>query len=278
MSTVQVASHSSSSEQTTTTSTEKTVSEHPRQKQMTFEVKSNSFNRQVQVKTKQEEQICTRKAPLSPLPSPVITCSTTTTEYFPPHRVHVEQPSERDRRLDSTGGESLFSLAAIQSVRLRVNSSTEEIAPVSTRKELERRPLLDLLSDLQPRRHTITQPPVIPTLDSLPPAPPPSPSQSILPAKSFNPFRPVIVHRKCPANPFESKVTLSNSPDSVSSRPSILRSHTFTTPTDLPSTPEVISTSSTSLTSTSPGQTTGTVLNSSDDKYEVRKRTDEFKR
>jgi len=42
------------------------------EKQITFEVKSNTFNRKIEVKTKQEDTICSTKKF-----SPTITCSTT---------------------------------------------------------------------------------------------------------------------------------------------------------------------------------------------------------
>jgi len=51
------------------------------EKQITFEVKTNTFNRKIQVKTKQEDTICTTNKF-----SPIITCSTTS-----PKRVRVDQ-------------------------------------------------------------------------------------------------------------------------------------------------------------------------------------------
>jgi hypothetical protein len=48
------------------------------EKQITFEVKSNTFNRKIEVKTKQEDTICSiNKYP------PTITCSTTN-QFSPP--------------------------------------------------------------------------------------------------------------------------------------------------------------------------------------------------
>ena len=65
-------------------------------KQISFEVKTNSYNRKIQVKTKQEDTICSTK-------SPAIVTRIITTET-PPHRVSVI----RGQRRSSSKSFSLF--------------------------------------------------------------------------------------------------------------------------------------------------------------------------
>ncbi len=65
-----------------------------KEKQISFEVKTNSYNRKVQVKTKQEDTICTTKKPISP----TIVTRIITTETPPPmspHRVSVVRQKRR---------------------------------------------------------------------------------------------------------------------------------------------------------------------------------------
>lgn len=66
---------------------DKSSSSTNRDKQISFEVKTNSYNRKVQVKTKQEDTICTTK-----IPSIVTRIITTET---PPHRVSVIRGQRR---------------------------------------------------------------------------------------------------------------------------------------------------------------------------------------
>lgn len=65
-----------------------------KEKQISFEVKTNSYNRKVQVKTKQEETICTTKKSVSPT---IITriIKTETPPSMSPHRVSVVRQQRR---------------------------------------------------------------------------------------------------------------------------------------------------------------------------------------
>ncbi len=59
-----------------------------KEKQISFEVKTNSYNRKVEVKTKQEDTICTTRRTIS---SPIVTRIITTERPISPHRVSVHQ-------------------------------------------------------------------------------------------------------------------------------------------------------------------------------------------
>ncbi|CAF1410486.1 unnamed protein product [Rotaria sordida] len=176
-----------------------------KEKQISFEVNTNSYNRKVQVKTKQEETKCTTKKLPSPISPPIVT-----------RIIKTETP---------------ISLSCV-SVNQRRRSS----------KTFDRRPLLDFISELN-RRHALNQSSTIPsppppfnnndqsiktrTLS-------PSPTDIRLP-KPLSPFRPVILHRKYqePIGRFE---FVDGSEDSISSfsrrnsRVSVIRSHTFNNP------------------------------------------------
>jgi len=79
-----------------------------------------------------------------------------------------------------------------------VSENLAEPSILDEEQTFDRRPLLDLISELN-RRHTLNQSPTIPPLDrdqsierrTASPSP-----IAFLPPKSFSPFRPVIVHRK----------------------------------------------------------------------------------
>ncbi|CAF4025400.1 unnamed protein product [Rotaria sordida] len=187
-----------------------------KEKQISFEVNTNSYNRKVQVKTKQEETKCTTKKLPSPISPPIVTRIIKTETPISLSCVSVNQ-----RRRSS------ISNSSIQSVRVSVSSSPH-------RKELE----IELN-----RRHALNQSSTIPS-----PPPPfnnndqsiktrtlsPSPTDIRLP-KPLSPFRPVILHRKYqePIGRFE---FVDGSEDSISSfsrrnsRVSVIRSHTFNNP------------------------------------------------
>jgi len=63
-------------------------------KQISIEVKKNTFNRKTQVKTKQEDSICTTKKPLSPT---IVTrvISSSTQPPISPHRISVVRQERR---------------------------------------------------------------------------------------------------------------------------------------------------------------------------------------
>jgi hypothetical protein len=62
------------------------------EKQYSFEVQTNSYNRKVQVKTKQEDTICTTKKSTSPT---VVTRIITSETPISPHRVSVVHQQRR---------------------------------------------------------------------------------------------------------------------------------------------------------------------------------------
>jgi hypothetical protein len=62
-----------------------------KEKQISFEVKRNNYNRKVEVKTKQEDTICTTKKSISPLSPPIVTCITTRESPLSPRCVSVHQ-------------------------------------------------------------------------------------------------------------------------------------------------------------------------------------------
>ena len=79
-----------------------------------------------------------------------------------------------------------------------VSENLAEPSKLDVEETFDRRPLLDLISELN-RRHTLNQPPVVPalhrdrSLDRITTSPSPT---DILPPKPLSPFRPVIVHKK----------------------------------------------------------------------------------
>ncbi|CAF2791087.1 unnamed protein product [Rotaria sp. Silwood2] len=245
-----------------------------KEKQISFEVKTNSYNRKVEVKTKQEEKICTTKQRTCPLSPPIVTRIIKTETPISPSCITVNQ-----QRRSSTSNSS------IQSVRVSVSSSPHrnetdktvkthfsfpssskmisnketsnketsskddsyssiisdfvsenlvEPSKLDEEETFDRRPLLDLISELN-RRHTLNQSSTIPPIDNdqsiktrtFSPSP-----TDIRPPKPLSPFRPVIVHRKYqePIGRFE---FVDGSGDSTSSfgrrnsRVSVIRSHTF---------------------------------------------------
>ncbi|CAM2722468.1 unnamed protein product [Rotaria socialis] len=250
-----------------------------KEKQISFEVKTNSYNRKVEVKTKQEEMICTTKKCLSPLSPSIVTRVIRTETPFLPQRASVNQ----QRR-------SSISNSSVQSVRVSVSSTDHEndlakavktqlsfpssskmipnegntsnddsyssiisnfvsenlveSSKIDEDETFDRRPLLDLISELN-RRHTLNQSSTIPPLDSdqsikartFSPTP-----TDIRPPKPLSPFRPVIVHRKYqePIGRFEfvdsgdDAAASSNSTFSRrNSRISVTRSHTFNNPNNV---------------------------------------------
>jgi hypothetical protein len=58
------------------------------EKKISYEVTKNSYNRKVEVKTKQEETICTTKKPSSPC---IVTRITRTETPRSPHRITVQK-------------------------------------------------------------------------------------------------------------------------------------------------------------------------------------------
>jgi hypothetical protein len=197
-----------------------------KEKRTSFEVKTNSYSQKVEVKTKQEDTIYTKKKTISP---PIVTRIITTERPISPHRVSVHQ----HRRSSSTN-------SSVQSIRVSVSSSphgndltktaetqfsfpslsttipneetsakgdsyasmisnfvSENLVEPSKSDEEEtfdRRPLLDLISELN-RRRTLNQSPTIKDQSIERRTVSPTPSD-ILPPKPLSPFRPVIVHRK----------------------------------------------------------------------------------
>ncbi|CAF1236085.1 unnamed protein product [Rotaria sordida] len=233
------------------------------EKRISFEVNRDGYNRKVELKTKQEETICTTKKATSPMSPSIVTRIIKTEPPISPSCVTVNQ-----RRPSSTSNSS------VQSVRVSVSSSPHrkesdksvktkfsfpsptkitlneenlvEPSKLDEEETFDRRPLLDLISELN-RRHTLNQ-----SSSTIPPPPPPidnndqsiktrtlSPSPTdIRPPKLLSPFRPVIVHRKYqePIGRFEFVDSSGNSSLSSgrrNSRVSVIRSHTFNNPNNV---------------------------------------------
>ncbi|CAF3382695.1 unnamed protein product [Rotaria sp. Silwood1] len=295
-----------------------------RQKKVTLEVKTNTYNRKVQVKTTQKDTICTKTK----------SSNSNETQLTSPQQTQFEQPPKK----------SLTSNSCIQSVRVSVSSPTNDNKyldkpepqsptyssmisnfirenlneqPQFDDKEetFNHRPLLDLINELN-QRNSLKQTQYVPELDhhhhqTLSPSPSPS---RILPPKQLPTFTPVIVHRKYqePIGHFDLVDNSENSSlSNVSfnprhSRSGVMRSYTFTTPDDIDtdsnkissvstttfqSTPELtssnqsvisnvlntkhnspLSTSASSLTSTLNVNTTGTSTTNIDDKNEAKRK------
>ena len=250
---------------------------------MTFEVKTSSFTRKIQVKTKQEESICRRQPSSSPcrIPSPTLTCSSTI-ESFSPRRIQIrrEEQDERNPRT-STSNVALASIdshsrriehvlgcqTSPASVRLRVTSPSQVRRngdAVEEKKEKKNNnsdrnpsssPFVHSISMDTNRDDTKARRPLFDLLNELRPSSP----IRILPAKQLPPFQPIITHKKSPVahqrvslSPHRSSFVqesigrfqvldrCSPSASSADDRPSfrrnsrnaILRSQTFTSPTE----------------------------------------------
>jgi len=252
------------------------------EKLIEFQLKTNSFNRKIQIRTKQEEQICQRKdsSPTS-TSLPLMTCYTTT-EYSSPHRITIQQQTT-----------STKTPSPIQNIRLRVNSTNDDkkpietplsplSSPISIRKcfetkspSLSRRPLLEFVSDENSPTLKSDSPSLIPTLEQISLS---NDKTTILPAKTLNPFRPKIIHRK-----YQDQIGLFQSIDQEQTNEKIFSTispsnddqiNKTTNPKEIPSstttkTDPTNSTNSTSLTSSSPSQTT---ISTTDDKHEAKRK------
>ena len=192
---------------------------------MTFEVKTSSFNRKIQVKTKQEESICRRQPSSSPcrIPSPTLTCSSTI-ESFSPRRIQIrrEEQDERNQRA-STSNVALTSIqshsrriehvlgcqSSPASVRLRVTSPSQvRRNGNAVEEETEKKKNNNKNSDRNPssspfvhsismdtnRDETKARRPLFDLLNEFRPSSP----IRILPAKQLPPFQPIITHKKSP--------------------------------------------------------------------------------
>ncbi|CAF3358005.1 unnamed protein product [Rotaria sp. Silwood1] len=245
------------------------------EKQISFEVKTNRYNRKVEVKTKQEETICTTKKHTSPLSPSIVTriikteipistsCVSVNQQKRPsisnssvqsvrisvsssPHRHESDKPVKTQFSFPSssklTSNEEISSKndSSLSKGSNVVSENLIEPSKLDEEETFDRRPLLDLISELN-RRHTINQSPTIPPLDndqSIKTILFPTSPTDIRPPKPLSPFRPVIVHRKYqePIGRFE---FVDSSGDSTSpfsrrnSRVSVIRSHTFNNPNNI---------------------------------------------
>ncbi|CAF1262464.1 unnamed protein product [Rotaria magnacalcarata] len=203
------------------------------QKQVTFEVKTNTFNRKIQVKTKQEDSIST---------------------------IHTESTSATSELSSSNYTESPTYSSMISNF-IRGNLD-EQINLNNKEDSFNRRPLLDLIHELN-QHNTSTHVQYVPNLGDNIKSLLPSPLR-IVPPKQLPTFTPVIVHRKYqqPIGVFD---CVDNSEDSSSSHSSfthrnsrngVMRSHTFTTPTDINSNSNEISSVNTTTCQSTPELTT----------------------
>ncbi|CAF3871802.1 unnamed protein product [Adineta steineri] len=229
-----------------------------KEKQISFEVKTNSYNRKIEVKTTQEDKICTKTKSTSTSPSIVTRIIKTETT---PNHINV-QPTQRQTSSSSIQRVRVSVSSSPQGSELEKNIQTQFSYPSIPNDEsyssmisnfvsenlttptkfdeeetFDRRPLLDLISELN-RRHTLNQSTIIPQLDrdlSIERKPLSPTPIDILPPKSLSPFRPVIVHKKYqePIGRFEFVDANRDSSSSRNNSPaSVKRSHTFNSSTN----------------------------------------------
>ncbi|CAF4100089.1 unnamed protein product, partial [Adineta steineri] len=231
-------------------------------KQTKFEIKTNIFNRNIQLKTKQDETIYTNNQ-----------SSSNTNKSFAPHKIQVHHPTK-----SSTVNNSL------QSIRVCVSSSPydkEFIQKIETQspsyssilsnivtdnhpkeqtksneieeETFDRRPLLDLINQLNQRnvsnqaenhsnnltRTSSTSSNILPPKqNSNNLTRTPSTSSNILPPKHITPFKPVILRKKSQKS-IDRFNYLNNIQESSPSSPSytrrngVVRSYTIPSPTDV---------------------------------------------
>lgn len=91
-----IETHINSSSRLQFSTTNKNICQEKRtpvvkKQQIAFEVKTNSYNRKVEVKTKQEEAICTTKKCLSSKSPSIVTRIVKSEAPFSPHSVTVNQ-------------------------------------------------------------------------------------------------------------------------------------------------------------------------------------------
>lgn len=209
---------------------DKSNNSNSKEKQISLEVKTNSYNRKIQVKTKQEDTICTMKTPS--IVTRVIT--TETPPPLSPHRISVIRGQRRSSSKLTISSNNLHedflhlvSNSSIQNIRVSVTTSPNDresgktaethfsfATPVINHDESYSTMISNFVSenlaksskldddttfDHRPlldlitqlnRRHTLNE------SSSSSPTPIPTTSNEILPAKLLSPFRPMIVHKK----------------------------------------------------------------------------------
>ncbi|CAF4079262.1 unnamed protein product [Rotaria sordida] len=222
-----------------------------RQKQIKVEVKKNTYNRNIQVKTTQKETICTKNKLSNPIETELTSTnqiqfeqlpkSSTSNSFIQSVSVSVSSPSDENEFIEKPEPQSpTYSSMITNFVRENLNDQQKFDDKEET---FNQRPLLDLINEIN-QRNTFNQTQYVPDIDQQFTHLSPS-SSTILPPKQLPSFSPVILHKKYqePIDRFDSidrhedsidrheDSSLSNSSfNNRNNRNGVMRSYTFTTP------------------------------------------------
>ncbi|CAF1460082.1 unnamed protein product, partial [Rotaria sordida] len=202
-----------------------------KEKQISFEVNTNSYNRKVQVKTKQEETKCTTKKLTSPISPPIVTriiktetpislsCvsvnqrrrssisnssiqSVRVSVSSSPHRKELEMSIKTkfsfpsSSKITSNEGTSLKDDSYSSTISNFVSENLVEPSILDDEETFDRRPLLDFISELN-RRHALNQSSTIPS----PPPPPFNNNDQSIKTRTLSPS-PTDIRLPKPLSPF----------------------------------------------------------------------------